>query len=93
MYALRSLTLWFTHSMAFLCVLGNWCVLCFPRTFLHTLATQVGVEICKRAEHLGAYMVVMAKHTRGPLQQLLLGSATLYCLKHCRVPVLVLHVD
>ena len=54
---------------------------------------QVGSIVCKRAEQLGAAMVVMAKHNKGAIKEFFLGSSTKFCTHNCRTPVLVLHCD
>eukprot|EP00879_Flechtneria_rotunda_P003518 GHRR01003749.1.p1 GENE.GHRR01003749.1~~GHRR01003749.1.p1 ORF type:complete len:162 (+),score=36.49 GHRR01003749.1:210-695(+) len=55
--------------------------------------SSIGVLVCKRAEQLNAVVVVMAKHSRGPIQEWFIGSATNYACHHCKQPVLVLHCD
>ena len=50
---------------------------------------QIGQLICQKASDIGACMVVMAKHSRGALKELFVGSVTSHCIHHSRVPVLV----
>jgi len=40
---------------------------------------SIGSIICKRAEQLNAAAVVMAKHSKGKLQEFFVGSVTSYC--------------
>mmetsp|Transcript_18762 Transcript_18762/g.40353 ORF Transcript_18762/g.40353 Transcript_18762/m.40353 type:complete len:161 (+) Transcript_18762:164-646(+) len=54
---------------------------------------SIGSIICKRAEQLNAAAVVMAKHSKGKLQEFFVGSVTSYCTHHCKSPVLVMHAD
>ena len=45
-----------------------------------------------QAEEYNAALVVMAAHNKGRLLKYLLGSATKYCVNHCRSTVLVHHL-
>ncbi|KAG1670774.1 hypothetical protein FOA52_014002 [Chlamydomonas sp. UWO 241] len=56
-------------------------------------ADSIGSVICKRADELNAVMTVMAKHTKGHLQEFFVGSVATYCTHNARTPVMVLHVD
>eukprot|EP01025_Chloroclados_australasicus_P013614 TRINITY_DN16405_c2_g1_i3.p1 TRINITY_DN16405_c2_g1~~TRINITY_DN16405_c2_g1_i3.p1 ORF type:complete len:176 (-),score=15.88 TRINITY_DN16405_c2_g1_i3:11-538(-) len=51
----------------------------------------IGRVICEKAESLHAAVVVLAKHTRGAIKEFFLGSVCMYCVKHCKRPVLVHH--
>jgi hypothetical protein len=55
-----------------------------------TDAASVGEHVCKEAEQAQVAMVVMARHTKGAIQEFFLGSTTSYCTHHSKVPVLVL---
>lgn len=50
-----------------------------------------GEAIVQHAEAIGAGMVVMATHGRGPASRFWLGSTTDYVLRHVSVPVLAVH--
>lgn len=50
-----------------------------------------GEAIVRHAEAIGAGMVVMATHGRGPASRFWLGSTTDYVLRHVSVPVLAVH--
>ncbi|GAB4820045.1 hypothetical protein N2152v2_007091 [Parachlorella kessleri] len=52
---------------------------------------NIGEIICKRADSLKAHAVVLAKHQRGLLHELFLGSVAKYVCGHCKQPVVVLH--
>uniref|UniRef100_A0A6U2J0P9 UspA domain-containing protein n=1 Tax=Chlamydomonas euryale TaxID=1486919 RepID=A0A6U2J0P9_9CHLO len=54
---------------------------------------SIGSIICKRAEQVNASAVIMAKHTKGMIKEFIVGSATNYCTRNCRSPVLVMHCD
>ncbi len=54
---------------------------------------SIGSIVCKRAEQLMATVVVLAKHNKGAIAEFFVGSVTNYCTKHCKSPVLVMHVD
>lgn len=45
-----------------------------------------------QAEDYNTALVVMAAHNKGALLKYLLGSATKYCINHCRQPVMVYHM-
>ena len=45
-----------------------------------------------QADEYSAALVVMAAHNKGRLLKYLLGSATKYCVNHCRSTVLVHHM-
>ena len=47
---------------------------------------------CLQAEEYNAALVVMAAHNKGRLLKYLLGSATKFCVNHCRSTVLVHHL-
>lgn len=50
-----------------------------------------GEAIASHAAAIGAGLVVMATHGRGPVSRFWLGSTTDYVLRHVAVPVLVVH--
>jgi hypothetical protein len=54
---------------------------------------SIGSMICKRAEHLNAAAVVMARHNQGRLKELFLGSVTNYCLHNLRAPLVIMHCE
>ena len=56
-----------------------------------TDADSVGEVVAARAERLGASAVVLAKHNKGTIKELLLGSTAKHLTKHCTSPVVVLH--
>lgn len=52
-----------------------------------------GPAICEEAERIGADLVVMATHGRGPLGRLWHGSVADYVLRRLETPVLLVHPD
>ncbi|PSC75094.1 adenine nucleotide alpha hydrolase [Micractinium conductrix] len=52
---------------------------------------HIGKAVCKKADELAAAPLVLAAHDRGPLEKLLLGSVSDYCVTHSKRPVLLLH--
>lgn len=54
---------------------------------------SIGALVCRRAEQMEAVVVLMAKHSRGPIKEFFIGSVTNYAAHHCKQPVLVLHCD
>ncbi|MDZ4674914.1 MAG: universal stress protein [Gemmatimonadota bacterium] len=50
-----------------------------------------GEAIASHAAAIGAGLIVMASHGRGPVSRFWLGSTTDYVLRHVAVPVLVVH--
>lgn len=51
----------------------------------------IGRVICNKAEELGAAAVILAKHRRGRLQEMFMGSVCKYCVQNCPTPVVVVH--
>ena len=64
----------------------------FKVDILHfaTDRSSIGDAISQRAAALPAAAVVMARNEHGRLSQLLLGSTTAYCAKHCPAPLVIL---
>ena len=56
-----------------------------------TDADSVGEVVAARAERLGASAVVVAKHSKGAIKEMLLGSTAKHLTKHCKVPVVIVH--
>ena len=56
-----------------------------------TDAQSVGEVVAARAKTLDAAGVVLAKHNRGKLAEMFLGSTAKYLAKHCEKPVVILH--
>ena len=56
-----------------------------------TDADSVGEVVAARAERLNASAVVLAKHSKGAIKELLLGSTAKHLTKNCSRPVVVLH--
>eukprot|EP00882_Tetradesmus_deserticola_P018333 GHRQ01019692.1.p1 GENE.GHRQ01019692.1~~GHRQ01019692.1.p1 ORF type:complete len:168 (+),score=53.63 GHRQ01019692.1:463-966(+) len=56
-------------------------------------SSSIGALVCQLAEQLEAVVVVMAKHSHGPIKELFAGSVANYACHHCKQPVLVLHCD
>lgn len=54
---------------------------------------SIGSIICKRATQLNAAAIVLAKHTRGAIQEFFIGSVTSYLTHHSTTPIMVLHCD
>lgn len=54
-------------------------------------ANAVGEMICERAKDLPAAAVVMARHEKGALQRVFLGSTTTYCTNHCPASLVIPH--
>lgn len=52
---------------------------------------SIGEAICKRSEALNANAVAMAKHQRGKISEMFLGSAAKYVTQHCKRPVIIIH--
>lgn len=50
-----------------------------------------GEAIAAHAGHVGAGLIVMATHGRGPVSRFWLGSTTDYVLRHVDIPVLAVH--
>jgi nucleotide-binding universal stress UspA family protein len=51
----------------------------------------IGRVICKKAVELQATAVVLAKHNRGRIQEIFMGSVCKHCVAHCTQPVVVVH--
>lgn len=51
----------------------------------------IGRVICNKAAELNSAAVVLAKHRRGRLKEMLMGSVCKYCVQHCTSPVVVVH--
>lgn len=67
-------------------------LLCWPRTPLTARRSRhIGKAVCKKAAELGAEPLVVAAHDKGPIEKLLLGSVSEYCVSHSKRPVLLLH--
>ncbi|KAL4447495.1 hypothetical protein ABPG75_004714 [Micractinium tetrahymenae] len=52
---------------------------------------HIGKAVCKKAAELGAEPLVVAAHDKGPIEKLLLGSVSEYCVAHSKRPLLLLH--
>ena len=52
---------------------------------------HVGRAVCVTAEQLGAGLLVVAAHDKGPIEELLTGSTSKYVTTHSKRPVLLLH--
>lgn len=52
---------------------------------------DAGAAICAEAIRVGADLIVMAGHQRGPLGKFWYGSVADYVIRHARTPVLLLH--
>jgi len=65
----------------------------FSDVLFDVLIGNAGTEIAEYAGHIGAGLIVIPSHGRGPIKRLLLGSTTdrVVHLSHC--PVLVLKED
>lgn len=50
---------------------------------------SVGHVLCKKAEELDVFCVVMASHNKGKLAEFFLGSVTQFCVHHSKKPVAV----
>eukprot|EP00892_Ulva_mutabilis_P006978 jgi/Ulvmu1/4652/UM002_0383.1 len=51
----------------------------------------IGRVICQKAEQLDAAAVVLAKHHRGRLKEMFMGSVCKHCVQNCQKPVVVVH--
>ena len=56
-----------------------------------TTSDSAGHAIVKRAEKMGAEMIVLGSHGHGALKRTILGSTTNYVLHHAKVPVMIYH--
>ena len=54
-----------------------------------TDSDSIGTVLCKKAEDLHAAAVVVARYNKSKLQQLFLGSVSMFCVDHCKRPVFV----
>ena len=50
-----------------------------------------GSVLCNRAEALDVVALVMARHNKGALTELFVGSATKYVSHHCKQPLVIIH--
>lgn len=50
---------------------------------------SVGAQICRLASSLHANFVIMAKHQRSQLHNLLMGSVSRFCVENCKRPVVL----
>lgn len=58
---------------------------------LQTNETPFGATLLRKAQELGADMLVMGAYQHSPLRELLLGGVTRHVLGHAEVPVLLRH--
>ena len=61
------------------------------RVLIETTSDSHGHAIVKKAEAVGAEMIVLGSHGHGALKRTILGSTTNYVLHHAKVPVLIYH--
>jgi nucleotide-binding universal stress UspA family protein len=52
---------------------------------------NVGAELLREAEQVGAGLIVMGAYTHGRLRQLIFGGATSHVLRHSTIPLLMAH--
>eukprot|EP00884_Botryococcus_braunii_P018852 jgi/Botrbrau1/5650/Bobra.55_1s0038.1 len=50
----------------------------------------IGALLCDKAESVGAALIVMAAHNKGPIVRFVVGSVTKYCLDHSTTTVLLM---
>lgn len=59
------------------------------RVQTHLVEGRAGPTIVAEAARLGADLVVVGSHGQGALADMILGSASLYVVHHCHIPVCV----
>jgi nucleotide-binding universal stress UspA family protein len=52
---------------------------------------SIGHVICQKAKQLEPAAVVLAKHSRGRVQEFFVGSVCKHTVAHCQSPVIVVH--
>ncbi|KAL6770182.1 hypothetical protein ACKKBG_A33920 [Auxenochlorella protothecoides x Auxenochlorella symbiontica] len=65
-----------------------------PPPMLHLIKSEtdtdsIGAVICRKAEELGAGLVVLSARQNSRLHDFFVGSVSGYCLEHCAAPLLI----